>query len=385
MILFEARALSAPPAGVNRYLVGLLRGLRHASPDLPLTLLVDQPRALRRVPGFQGVAVGPAHPLLRLYWDAFAVRSVITRLRPRLVHRTKPAGTFRPRGLPPIVMNVYDVIPLTHPGTQTLAQRTYWRMQLPRAARDAGHVLTISHDAKQSIVRMLDVPPDRITVTYPGIEESFQRPDAATIASVCTRYGLDGPYLLHVGTIEPRKNVDLLLKAFADIAERVPHNVVLAGRWGWKGEAVRAAARDPRMANRVRFLGPVPHGDLAALYAGASAVAFLSSAEGFGFPPLEAMACGTPTVVSRRGSLPEVVGGAALIVEPDRELVASAIERILGDASLRERLSAAGPVRARTFTWGRCATETLRVYEQVLGEPMLVHTPVSPIQHVTSP
>lgn len=379
-IIIEARALSGPAGGVVRYIRGLLEGFRTVQPDLPLLLVSDHPRGLAAGQGsgggeagvFPGLAVGPAAPALRLWWDLRALPAAVRRLRPQLLHRTKPAGTPFRRGLPPTVVTIYDVIPLTHPGTQTLAQRTYWRLQLPLAARAADHILTLSEAAKRALVSALGVPPERVTVTYPGLDAAFRRPSDAAITAVRGRLGLRAPYVLTVGTIEPRKNVDVLLRAFARVARAIPEDLVVAGRWGWKTAAVRAAAADPRIRGRVRFLGAVDPDTLPALYAGADAFVFLSRAEGFGFPPLEAMACGTPVAVSDRGSLPEVVGDAALRVNPDHEeTVAEALAQLVTDRALQARLRFQGPERARRFSWEKTAKATLAVYAQVVrgGKP----------------
>jgi glycosyltransferase involved in cell wall biosynthesis len=262
---------------------------------------------------------------------------------------------------------MYDVIPLEFPRTQTLAQRLYWQIQLPLAARTAQHIVTISEASKRSIVERLSVPPRRVTVTLPGIDASFAPPTDAHVTMLRERLRIPKPYLLTVGTIEPRKNIDKLVRGFARVARRIPHTLVIAGRFGWKTDAVRRALADPRLHGRVVLLGTVEPADLPVLYGGADAFAFLSRAEGFGFPPLEAMACGTPVVCSAAGSLGEVVGNAAMFVNPDDErAVTEGLERIVSDAALRERLRRAGITHSATFTWRRTAEETLQVYATVV-------------------
>ncbi len=367
-IAIETRALSGPAGGVVRYIHGLLDGLARLQPALPLMAVCDHPRGQASIPNTPSIVVPPATPWLRWYWNAVALPRALQHVHPRLVHLTKPSGIRAHTGFPPIVTTIYDVIPLTHPETQTFTQRMYWKTALPAAARQAAVIITISEASKRAIHETLGVPESRITVTLPGIESRFA-PTADMRPALRSRLGGgDAPYLLTVGTIEPRKNVDVLLRTFARIAADVPHTLVIAGRWGWKTEAVKEAARDPRLADRVRFLGRVENADLPALYSNTSAFVFLSQDEGFGFPPLEAMACGTPVLVSNRGSLPEVVGDHALLTNPaDEDGTATALQRLLLDTALQTQLRSRGRAWAQQFTWERTARQTRAVYERILG------------------
>lgn len=375
-VALEVRALSGPAGGVVRYIQGLLTGLKTVCPTLPLILLTDRrqelptARSAAKAASAQGgpalLPVPPSGAAFRFVWDAIALPAAVRRLRPTLLHRTKPAFVPHRRGFPPTVITVYDMIPLEYPETQTIAQRTYWRVSLPLAARSATHILTISEASKRAILNRLGVPPERVTVTLPGLDPSFVPPAPDTVTALRNRLRLQRPYVLTVGTIEPRKNIDRLLRAFAQIVEEFPHTLVIAGRWGWKTHAVTAAAADPRLRGRVLFLGHVPAPDLPALYGGADAFVCVSRAEGFGFPPLEAQACGTPVIVSDRGSLPEAVGSAAILVDPDNEAgVAAELRRLLSNRALQEDLRRRGREWAQRFSWNRMASQTLEVYERV--------------------
>lgn len=366
-IALEARALSGAAGGVVRYIQGLLGGLQPLLTEHRLTVLLNHPDALPLVEGFPARVVPPASVLTRLYWNAVLLPAAVRSLKPDVLHLTKPSAPLTRRGLPPTVVTIYDLIPLTHPWAQTAAQRWYWHWELPRAARAATHILTISEASKRAMVERFGVPPERVTVTLPGLEQDFAPQPEAAVARLRARYGLPRHYVLTVGTIEPRKNLDGLLRAFALLTHTFPHQLVIAGRWGWKTAVVRRALRDRRLAGRVRLLGRVPRGDLPSLYAGAAALAFVSLAEGFGFPPLEAMACGTPAVVSNTTSLPEVVGDAGVLVDPaDTDAIALALRRVLEDSQLRAGLRDRGLHRARAFTWDRTARDTLAVYRRVL-------------------
>lgn len=363
-VILEVRALSQAPTGVARYVAGLLSGLQSIAPDLPL-LLVGDGRRLIAPPNLPRVMVPPHQSFLRLYRDVWSLPRALRRIPGRLIHLTKPNGMLWGRRLPPVVMTIFDLIPLTHPETQTFAQRTYWRTQLPLAARCARHIFTISEASKSSLVEQLQVDPERITVTYPGVDRRFSPASAEEVSALKHRFRIPGPYLLSVGTIEPRKGIDRLLRAFARISQEVPHRLVVAGRWGWKTGPVRAAAADARLKGRVRFLGPVSDEELVALYSGADASVFLSVAEGFGFPPLESMACGTPVVVGNRSCLPEITGPAARLVDPlDQEDIVSGLSDLLAHADQGAERRASGASWVQRFRWEETARRTLEVYHR---------------------
>lgn len=273
--------------------------------------------------------------------------------------------------LGPLVVTVYDLTFLTHPRCHTLDNRTHCLAGLARALCCGARIIAISRHTRRELVERLAVPGDRVTVVYPAADARFApTPDPAVPA----RLGLPGPYLLSLGTLEPRKNFPAVVEAFARLPGEVrgEHLLAVAGAQGWLAPDLEARAREAGVADRVRFLGPVDDGDLPALYSGAAAFVYPSLAEGFGLPPLEAMACGAPVVASSLTSLPEVVGEAGLLVDPrEPEALAGALAGLLGDPGRRSALSKAGQERAATFSWRRAARETLAVYRQAAGEPAL--------------
>jgi glycosyltransferase involved in cell wall biosynthesis len=177
--------------------------------------------------------------------------------------------------------------------------------------------------------------------------------------------GIEPPYILSVGTLEPRKNLSTLLAAYATLERSAPR-LVLAGARGWHAQSLAAQVQAPALRERVVLPGYVPDDLLPDLYAGAECFVYPSLYEGFGLPPLEALACGTPVITSTTSSLPEVVGDAALLVEPTRtDELAAALRRILEDEHLRDDLRRRGPLRAARFSWERCARETMQVYQHI--------------------
>jgi glycosyltransferase involved in cell wall biosynthesis len=184
------------------------------------------------------------------------------------------------------------------------------------------------------------------------------------------RYALEEPYLLAVGLLQPRKNLGRLLEAFSQVAaEELGLTLALVGRTGWGAEAVQERIARPDLAGRVRLLGAAPDEDLPLLYGGALALCYPSLYEGFGLPPLEAMACGTPVVVAGTTSLPEVVGDAGVLVDPeDVASIADGIRRVVTDEGLRRELSRRGLARAAQFSWGECARRHLALYRELAGQ-----------------
>jgi glycosyltransferase involved in cell wall biosynthesis len=273
------------------------------------------------------------------------------------------------RNTPPLVVTIHDIIPRILPIFCRLEHALTANFYLWLSTQRASQIITISEVSRQDIHRYYKVPLDRITVTPLATGAHFTPQTSAAISDVCSRYGINVPYVLSVCNIEPRKNLPRLLRAFADLRQRrlVPHKLVLVGREGRLGNPLHALAVELGIADFVHFTGFIPDQDLAALYAGADLFAYIPIYEGFGLPPLEAMACGTPTLSSNTSSLPEVVGDAGELVDPyDTNAISTAMERVLYDDRRREQLRERGLARARLFSWERCARETIAVYQQAL-------------------
>jgi glycosyltransferase involved in cell wall biosynthesis len=239
---------------------------------------------------------------------------------------------------------------------------------IPATLGNVDRVVTDSQDACADLARFLGLPAEKLRVVPLGVSEAFRPIGPEQAAAVAARFGLNGPYVLAVGTRQARKNQAGLVAAFCALRDELPeHCLAIAGPTIWREDRLREQVAALGMESRVRLLGYVPDEALPALYSAASLFVFPSLYEGFGLPVLEAMACGTPVVCSNRSSLPEVAGEAALLVDPtSRDELAGAIRRALLDVDLRDGLRERGLARAREYTWQRTASRMVDVYNELL-------------------
>lgn len=270
------------------------------------------------------------------------------------------------------VITIYDLSYLLLPESHTRMSRVYQQRLMPHFARHADRIIVTSEATRQDLLRCYGTPAEKIQVIPGGVDQRFSAPiTAEERARVRARHDLPRRYLLYVGTLEPRKNIAGLLEAYASLLRRGLADevaIVLAGRPGWRYKPILRRIDELGLGGRVRRLGFVADDDLPALYGEAEAFVFPSFYEGFGLPPLEALACGTPVLTSAVSSLPEVVGEAGLLVDPrDTGQLAAALEALLYDGELAARLRAAGPPQAAPFTWERTAEQTLALLRGLAG------------------
>ncbi len=364
-------------AGIGRYVRGLTAALADQHPTLDARLFVA---------GAHGIDLPPAPGGFRYRPSALSERA-----HTRLWHRlrlpvpveawTGRVGLFHAMDftLPPTlpgtrtVLTVYDLAYERYPDETMPGMQHYLATVVPRSVRRADRVIAISEATRRDLIDLYGTPLDKLRVVTPGVESRFNThhtPEES--AAVRSKYGLpDGPLVLTVGTMQPRKNHRRLVQAFARVRQQgIGHvTLVIAGGKGWAYEDVWAEVRRLRMSDRVAFIGFVDDADLPALYRAATVFAYPALHEGFGLPVLEAMACGVPVVASNTSSLPEVTGAdGALLVDPlDVEALAEAIERLLADDALRVSLRERGLERAAGFTWERSARALWAVYEELIA------------------
>lgn len=267
------------------------------------------------------------------------------------------------------VCTIHDLIPLDHPEWFTPHFSGWYRWLMPKLAARAQHFIAISQFTKRRMMEILGITGDRITVVPNGVDAQFQPAPPDRIDALRRRLGIEGSnYLLSLGSLEPRKNIGRLLKAWELLTPELPAELelVIAGAQG--ASLVFADVSFDRLPERVRFTGYIEQDELPILYSGALAFVYPSLYEGFGLPPLEAMACGTPVVTSIGSSLAEVVGDAAVIVDPESvDSISDGMRRIIADGALRSRLIRAGRDRAACLTWDRTAQLTRRVLVEQAG------------------
>jgi len=324
----------------------------------------------RPEPNFRTVEVRlPRMPTRRL-WEIAYVRLAPAVRRLDIVHLMEsPLPFYQPSKA---LATVHDVLPLLYPQLFPLKGRIYYRKALTAGAKRLRAVIASSEHTKRDMVDHLRIEPSRIRVIYPAVDARFAPiDDEDAVAAVRRRYNLPERFILYVGTLEPRKNLLRLIAAYHRLRETgLSEALVLAGGRGWLCDDVIDAAK---AQEGVHLTGFIADEDLPALYNAASLFVFPSLYEGFGSPPLEAMACGLPVVCSNTSSMPEVVGDAALLVDPEDEgSIAEAMWEAAHDETLRHRMRDAGLARARLFSWDDAARQTLDVYREIIRQPSKV-------------
>ena len=267
----------------------------------------------------------------------------------------------------PMVLTIHDLSFRLFPRTHSLRNVVWARSLVPVSTRRSRHIIAVSSNTKLDLVRVMNVPSQKVSVVYEGAPEEFNPEPQAEDEEAMGHYGIVKPYILFVGTLEPRKNLNFLIRSFDQVAKARPDvHLVLAGRRGWMAQSIFDELERRDLLGRVHITGYVRERYLPVLYRQAAAFVYPSLYEGFGLPPLEAMASGTPVIVSGSSSLPEVVGDAGLLVNPDRtEEIAWAIGAALNDTGLERHLRLAGPTRAGRFTWDRSADRLERIFAEI--------------------
>jgi glycosyltransferase involved in cell wall biosynthesis len=347
-------------AGTWQYTRHLLAGV--AGRD-GFTMLDREARELPEVDLQLRSYPGGGKSFAKLLWPNFILPQRAAADGLDLVHCTTPYGTFMPCRYRNVI-TICDVTPLLFPGTHGRMNVWHHRFALPSILRNADHVITISEASKRDIVKLYGVKESKVTVTLLAADQRFGNP-----LGTQTSVPAERPYILNVGTLEPRKNLPCLLQSYAAAKRKgLQHKLVVTGASGWGGTPLARLVDDLNLHADVTFTGFIPDEELPGLYAGAEMFVYPSLYEGFGLPVLEAMASGTPVITSNVSSLPEVAGTAALLVDPhSQEELSAAMLRLAGDGDLRNAMRASGRLQAKRFSWEQSVAETIRVYELVLG------------------
>lgn len=365
-------------SGIGRYVYEILQRI-HGRPDVRVSLLTSSPFRPIRSPENRGdlnrtkpygQVPFPFKKLVRLGYTEPEGYRVLKKTRFQILWSTSHVvpghlvkGPWRH------VVTVHDLASRYFPetlGAPVLAQLR----RLEEYILTADAVLTVSQTTKHDLVTFLNIAPERVTVVYNGVSGKFCRLDGVP-ERVRLQYRLPDRFLLFVGTVEPRKNLTRLVKAFDLAARQIPHALVIVGATGWKTAPLSQAVSESPFRDRIVFTGYVDDGDLPAIYNLADALVYPSLYEGFGIPVVEAMACGAPVITSNVSGLAEIADGAAVLVNPlDVCQIAEAIERVVTDSTLKDDLRSKGFERARNFSWDAAAAQVVASFQALCGHPV---------------
>ena len=368
----DATAVPPKPMGAGLYIIYLVREIANLESDFEFVVFaqdylrpffadIDNPRVKIRW-------VGNMHPGIRLVWEQIRFPVLIRGEELDLLH--SPHYTMPLSKPVKEIVTFHDLIFLIYPELHTRAKRVFFPWMMRRSARKADLIITDSDSTKRDAAKLLGVDLKKMVTVPLGYQEIFKPiHDKHVLQSIKKQYKVPDKFILYVGAIEPRKNVPLLLRVYKRIVEQgYPHHLVIPGKMGWMVKQVIPLIKELGIEESVNLMGYVPYVDLPAIYNLADLFVYPSVYEGFGLPPLEAMACGTPVITSNISSMPEVVGDAAILVPPnDEDALYESIIHLLADSDYRKELRTKGLKRATQFTWKHTAQKTLALYQEVLS------------------
>jgi glycosyltransferase involved in cell wall biosynthesis len=354
-------------AGVKTYLHHWIQALQQISPDA-IRSCPSLPACLRHN-GFS-LPIGTKLAVLQLFNKSPQTIANLFATHFDVLHASNLLRRIPSR--PALSATIHDCTSLLFPELHLPAQATADAAFAERVLRPARGLISVSESTRTDAIRLLKLNPDKITVIYPGVPETYRNVKPAALNLARLKYSLPPRFFLFTGTIEPRKNVDGLLNAWLSLPPdfRQEHSLILAGMSGWKASTtLRRLAQLSRENSGVRWLGYVPESLMPGLTAAALALVYPSLYEGFGFPLVQAMAAGCPVITSNISSMPEVTAGAALLTDPlSQAEIAAAMRQLAESSSLRNNLTAAGLERSQTFTWPKAAERSMEYFSKLAGQ-----------------
>ncbi len=353
-------------AGISLHIFNLLRALPAAATEMEYTVFLSE-RRYGGAPGLQlKLSRLPTNlPPVRILWEQALLPWVARREGLELLHNMAFVGPLASSC--PTVVTVHDLSFLFFPHSFRPLRRSYLQLFARMSVHQARRVIAVSKSTKRDLVKIYGISPSKIDVVHNGVDASFQPLPADEVAAFRQRKGLPDRFVLFVGTLEPRKNVVSLIEAYAKLPRGRPP-LVIAGGKGWFYDEIFARVEALELTGEVHFAGFVPAEELRLWYNAADLFVYPSIYEGFGMPPLEAMACGTAVITSTASSLPEVVGEAGQLVEPtDTDTLAAAMAQVLGNRDLQKQMQAEGLAQAAGFSWENAAKQTVNSYRRALA------------------
>ena len=369
----DARCILLQRTGVGYYTLNLIKSLAKIDHHNSYVLFYSQFKKPKEntlliyKKNFENKVIHIPNRILNFLWRTTKYPSVETWVGKVDVFHS-PNFELTPQKQGRSVLTIHDLCFLVYEKYAIKSARLHYGRRIKSYAQGADVIITVSENSKRDIINHLGIPPETIFVIPEGKDEKFKpQSDPETISEIKNKYGLSRAFILHVGTLEPRKNLVGLIQAYHRSRARKEYQLVMAGRKGWMYKDIFKTVEKLGLTREVIFTGYVPEDDLPALYNASSLFVFPSLYEGFGLPPLEAMACGTPVVTSKVSSLPEVTGDAALLVDPfNIEEIKDSIDLVLSDQKLASSLRKKGLERATLLTWEKTAEKTIEVYRKVL-------------------
>ncbi|MEW5870931.1 MAG: glycosyltransferase family 1 protein [Chloroflexota bacterium] len=367
----DATPLPPNPLGAGTYIIQLTRALTELHTDEQWVIFAQRSgRAKIETPAMtnvEWVLIPDISPSSRLVWEQSRLPFLARRSRIDILHSLHYT---RPWVLPyaSSIVTFHDMTFLLYPELHTLAKRILFPLAIQMSARRAQAIITVSEHTRKDTLRLLNLPEERVITTSLAASPDYRPISDALLLENCKRkYNLPDSFILYVGPVEPRKNLPLLLKAYHRLAvDGLNASLVIVGALGWMYAEVMQQVNALNLSSKVHFLGYIPAEDLPMVYNLARVFVYPSLYEGFGLPPLEAMACGTPVITSAVSAMIETVGEAGILVNPQgAEGLVDAIRVVCEDDELHQQLSQKGRAQAAKFTWKHTAQETLRVYQKV--------------------
>ena len=365
----DSTPLPENPVGAGIYIIQLIRALDKLNEEHELVIFAH-PKGRERIdlpqsPKLEWVVVNEKSPAIRLLWEQTTLPILAKRQRIDLLHSLHYTS---PLALPcKSIVTFHDMTFFLFPELHTHVKKLFFPFAIRMSAHRAVKLIAVSESTRRDSMRILNIPPDKIITAPNGISNKFCTISNQEILKECRRkFNLPQEFILYVGLLEPRKNLPLLLTACKKLSRIAdPPPLVVVGRKGWGQEEIEKQLDDLDITEKVLFTGYVPDTDLPIVYNLATVFVYPSIYEGFGFPPLEAMACGTPVITTAVSSMPEHVGKAGILVPPnDEEALVQAMQQIIENKALQNRLSFEGRQQAAKFTWDQTAKITLEVYNQ---------------------
>lgn len=382
-IAIDGRTITKSKSGVGMYALRTVESLLRIDPQNEYHLFLVEENERLAAPNLKKILI-PGYDRMgrNRWWENVLLPSYLRTHAIDLFFSPAYALPMLPRIQPfipfvaplksKLIVTIHDVIGFVMPETFTWKMRLWLRVFVNNAARVAHHIITISQTTKNDFVHYTECPPEKVSVIHNSIDERFHPiDDVRERQRVQKKYNLPDTFILYVGNIEPRKNLPLLGHAHSLLPEQLQQQypLVIAGGLGWKTEPILKSLMEYHQTGKIILPGYIEDEDLPTLYNLASLFAYPSLYEGFGYPVLEAMACGVPVITSNRASLPEVAGDAAILVDPqDVHTMAREMERVLRDGKLRKELQQKGLERAAHFSLERNARETLELFRKVMEE-----------------